>query len=157
MWICDPAFLQRKPVQILHKQFGKNPPVNESLQNRHMLVRRKFFACAGEKLTLHITADDYYKLYVNGVLVGVGPAQSYADRYTYNSYDLTDYVRAGENVIAVHVFYMGMLTRAWQSGDERQGLWFEAKDDAGNVRAISDRTCRVFFPEAWRRSSPLAL
>ena len=81
MWICDPAFLNRKPVQTLHKQFGEKCSVDESLRNRHMLVRCAFAAKAGEKLILHITADDYYKLYINGKMVGAGPAQAYADRF----------------------------------------------------------------------------
>ena len=155
MWICDPAFLNRKPVQTLHKQFSEKCPVDESLKNRHMLVRCSFEARAGEKLTLRITADDYYKLSINGKLVGVGPAQAYATRYMVNTYDLTDLIRDGENILAAHIFYMGTLTRAWQSGDERQGLWFELTDESGNLRARTGASCRVFFPTAWKEKGTL--
>ena len=58
MWICDPVFLNRKPVQTLHKQFGQKVSVDESLMNKHMLVRCAFEAKAGEKLILRITGDD---------------------------------------------------------------------------------------------------
>ena len=74
----------------------------------------------------------------------MGPAQAYADRYMVNTYNLTDLIQDGNNVFAVHVFYMGTLTRAWQSGDERQGLWLELKDENGTVRARTDRNARVF-------------
>ena len=137
MWICDPDFLNRKPVQTLHKQFGEKVEVDENLKDRHMLVRCAFEAKAGEKLSLDISADDYYKLYVNGKFVGVGPAQAYTDRYPYNTYDISEYLTEGKNVIAAHVFYMGTITRAYQSGDERMGLWFELKDASGNLRAES--------------------
>ena len=155
MWICDPAFLNRTPVQTLHKQFGEKVSVDEELQNRHMLVRCAFDAKAGEKLTLRITADDYYKLYINGKLVGVGPAQAYATRYMVNTYDLTGFIREGKNVLAAHVFYMGTLTRAWQSGDERQGLWLELTDEAGEIRAETNRACRVLYPTAWKHQGTL--
>ncbi len=151
MWICDPLFLDRKPVQTLHKQLsGDRIFVDKALRNRHMLVRRTFDASKNESLTLTITADDYYKLYVNGQLIGVGPAQAYADRYMTNTYDLSAYLHDGENLIAAHVFYMGTLTRAWQSGDQRQGLWMQLKDENGIVRMESDKACRVFFPTAWK-------
>ena len=150
MWICDPVFLNRKPVQTLHKQFGEKVVVDESLMNRHMLVRCSFDAAAGEKLVLDITADDFYKLYVNGEFVGAGPAQAYADRYPYNTYELSELLRDGKNTIAVHVFYMGTITRGWQSGDERQGLWFELKDETGSVRGESGSGCRTHISRAWR-------
>lgn len=151
MWICDPLFLNRKPVQTLHKQLsGDKISVDKTLYNRHMLVRRAFDASAGENLSLTITADDYYKLYVNGTLIGVGPAQAYADRYPTNTYDLSKYLVEGKNLIAVHVFYMGTLTRAWQSGDQRQGLWMQLTDENGSVVLQSDKNCRAFFPTAWK-------
>ncbi len=155
MWICDPAFLNRKPVQTLHKQFGEKLTVEDSLKNRHMLVRCAFDAKKGEKLTLRITADDYYKLYVGGKLIGVGPAQAYASRYMVNTYDLTGAVEEGKNILSAHVFYMGTLTRAWQSGDERQGLWFELRDETGAIRAESGAACLVNFPTAWKEKGTL--
>ncbi len=150
MWICDPLFLGRKPVQTLHKQMGEKTETDSLIQNRHMLVRRTFEAKKGEQLRLNITADDYYRLYLNGKLIGMGPGQAYADRYAYNSYDLTGLVREGENVLAAHVFYMGTITRAWQSGDLRQGLWMELTDGSGTVLLASDRKCRVLIPDAWQ-------
>ena len=150
MWICDPDFLNRKPVQTLHKQFGEKVEVDERLKDRHMLVRCAFEAKAGEKLSLKITADDYYKLYVNGAFVGTGPAQAYADRYPYNTYDVSEYLTDGKNVIAAHVFYMGTVTRAYQSGDERQGVWFELTDEAGNILAESGAGCKTLCTKAWR-------
>jgi len=152
MWICDPVFLGRKPVNTFHKQLGEKITVDDTLQDRHMLVRCAFDAKAGEKLTLKITADDYYKLYINGAFVGAGPAQAYADRYPYNEYTIT---AADKNVIAVHVFYAGTITRGWQSADERQGLWFELADESGVLRAASGSACKYIIPTAWRDRGPL--
>ena len=159
MWICDPDFLRRTPVETLHKEMDAAAAVvpDAKLANRHMLVRRAFEHAPGEPLELAITADDYYKLYLNGELIGVGPAQAYADRYPVNHYDLTERARPGRNVIAVHVFYMGALTRAWQSGDERQGLWLRLGGEGGREIFESDCACRVFYPTAWRDRGLLGL
>ncbi len=156
MWICDPLFLNRNPVQTLHKQLsGDKVFIDRNLRNRHMLVRRTFEAAKNENLSLTITADDYYKLYINGRLIGVGPAQAYVDRYMTNTYDLTDYLIDGINLIAVHIFYMGTLTRAWQSGDQRQGLWMQLADKNGSILLESNKQCRTFFPTAWRERGML--
>ena len=159
MWICDPDFLRRAPVPTLHKEMDAAAAVapDEKLADRHMLVRRAFDHAPGAPLSLAITADDYYKLYLNGELIGVGPAQAYADRYPVNHYDLTDRARPGRNVIAVHVFYMGQITRAWQSGDARQGLWLRLTGRDDEVILESDRGCRVLYPTAWRDRGLLGL
>lgn len=147
MWLCDPDFLGRRPIQTFHKQMDKafvRAEHPEELRNRHMLVRRAFQADAAQGLwEMDITADDYYKLYVNGVFVGQGPAPSYPDRQMVNRYDLGPFLRPGKNVLAMHVYYMGQLTRAWQSGDLRQGLWF-ALLHGGEPVLESDSRCKAF-------------
>ena len=72
--------------------------------------------------TAYITADDYYKLYINGKFVQQGPAPSYHSRYNYNVIDITSYLFEGENTIAIHTYYQGLINRVWQSGDYRHGL-----------------------------------
>ncbi len=152
MWICDPLFLKQEPAVMLHRQgrsaSGFQP--DPALQNRHMLVRRSFEAAENESLTLDITADDCYKLYLNGRLLGVGPAQSYPDRQMVNHYDLTGLLQPGINTLAAHVFYMGQITRAYQSGDGRQGLWLRLNDAGGQTKLESDASFRVLYPTAWR-------
>lgn len=56
---------------------------------------------------LHVTARNEYMLYLNGVRVGRGPSPcDYAWQY-YDTYDVTDYLVEGENVIAVVVYHFG--------------------------------------------------
>ncbi len=93
-----------------------------------------------ERYLLRISADDYYKLYVDGVYVAQGPAPAYPEYYYYNEIDLTEYLAGhhGEedHVIAVHLYYQGAVNRVWNSGDGRFGLgtalfrWRAGDDDA---------------------------
>ena len=74
---------------------------------------------------MRISADDYYKLYINGNFVAEGPAPGYPNAYFYNEIDVSAFLKSGENTIAVHTFYQGLINRGWVSGDLRQMLWCE--------------------------------
>jgi len=140
-WIQDPDFSGLKPFSMLHKEL--NPVTHthpEELKNRHTLFRKSFVLSAlPQQAELDITADDYYKLYVNGVFVAQGPAQSYPTHYFYNRLDLLPYLREGENVLAVHVYYQGLMNRSMNSGDLRQGLIAELLADQ-SVQAVTDES-----------------
>lgn len=57
---------------------------------------------------VHLTADQRYKLYVNGTMVSVGPARSMdTQHWNYATLDLAPYLRNGKNVIAAQVWNMG--------------------------------------------------
>lgn len=53
---------------------------------------------------LHIAAESYYVLYVNGALVGKGPARATRVCNFLDSYQIAPHLRAGDNTIAVEVF-----------------------------------------------------
>jgi hypothetical protein len=141
-WIVDERFLHLEPRNLLHKESEKfsGDPHRSDLRNAHMLVR-KTFRLEEQVRAAHIdiTADDYYKLYLNGHFVGQGPAQSYHFHYYYNRYDLTPWLKEGQNVIAVHVHYQGLRNRAMNSADYRQGLIAELFCD-GRLVAATDET-----------------
>ena len=50
---------------------------------------------------MRISADDYGKYYLNGKFLGQGPTPGYIESYHYNEFDVTDYLRDGENEIIV--------------------------------------------------------
>lgn len=125
-WLCSPEFHDAPQLALLHRQLDPNfkmPPHREELKNYHALFRKKVvLANAPKRALLRISADDYYKLYVNGQFVTQGPANSYAFCYYYNVVDLTPWLRQGNNQLAIHVYYQGLVNRAYNSGDQRQGL-----------------------------------
>lgn len=60
-----------------------------------------------EELTVHISADNRYELFVNGRRVCFGPAKGDLVTYKYDVIDLAPFLRAGDNVIAALVFNLG--------------------------------------------------
>ena len=73
LWITDEEFYDLPPRNVFHKQLQPvNLPCAEHC-NRHILFRRSFFLVKRPKTAkIFITADDYYKLYINGRFVGQG-------------------------------------------------------------------------------------
>lgn len=61
----------------------------------------------GEKparFVIHVSADNRYKLYVNGVLVSLGPARGDIYYWNYETVDLAPWLAAGKNSIAALVY-----------------------------------------------------
>lgn len=136
-WICSPEFAKALPRQMLHKQLDPAFHLEEhreDLKNHHTLFRKKIWIQPGtRRVFLDISADDYYKLYINGAFVTQGPANSYPFCYYYNHVDITGAVRPGENMLCVHVYYQGLVNRAFNSGDYRQGMIAEVWADGKQI------------------------
>ena len=63
---------------------------------------------------IHVSADNRYRLYVNGQYVAFGPAIGDINHYRYETIDIASYLNKGENVIAAEVFNFGEYRRAAQ-------------------------------------------
>lgn len=145
-FICHPLFKDNQPINVFHKELEKTRDYThpKELINKHILFRKRFTLGKIKKATLKISADDYYKLYINGVFVTQGPAPSYPSSYFYNEIDVTPYLKEGENVIAAHTYYQGLINRVWVSGDLRQMLWLSLEADGETVLASdSDWKCAL--------------
>lgn len=140
VWISDGVLAQREPRNVFHRQLEKIDLPADEQANSHVLFRRKFTIDKElRNATVYITADDYYKLYINGQFVCQGPSPSYHLNYNYNAVDVTGYLHEGENLVAVHTYYQGLINRVWQSGDYRHGLLMDIAVN-GNVVLSSDES-----------------
>ncbi len=106
---------------------------SDAPRNYHAKFFGKLIADENKKYEMLITADDYYKLYINGQYVCQGPRPAYVTRYNYNAVDITDFLRPGENEICAHVFYQGLINRVWVSGDGRMMLLCDIFRDGAHV------------------------
>ncbi|MFA6930674.1 MAG: family 78 glycoside hydrolase catalytic domain [Lentisphaeria bacterium] len=142
-WITSERFCDLVPVNVFHRQLDvrARPAVEPILQNRHVLFRRQFVHPSAVRTEIFITADDYYKLYVNGVFVNQGPTASYSFHYWYNRIDISAFLQPGCNIIAVHTYYQGLINRVWVSGDSQHGLLLDVVAD-GQTVVCSDESFR---------------
>ncbi len=149
-WISNGEMASLEPRNVFHRQLDKVTIDCTKHRNLHILFRRKLaLDCAPASAIMYITADDYYKLYVNGQFVVQGPAPAYHFQYGYNEIDLSAYLIKGENVIAVHTLYHGLINRVWQSGDQRHGMICDLEVD-GRVVLSSDESFCVRVHSGYR-------
>ena len=146
-WITT-AELAALPVQnVFHRQLDKaaRAAIRTDVQNRHVLFRRSFFLKAKpEKAVLFFSADDYAKVYINGKLAGMGPGAGYPSHALYLAVDVTNLLRRGHNVLAVHSYYQGLINRVWTSGDNVHGFLCDLVCDGKTVLASGpDFRCRL--------------
>src|SRR5262249_18792882 len=90
----------------------------DSAPSNFYLYCRKSFTI-DSKVTaapIHVTADSRYKLFVNGTFVGRGPVRSDPRWQYYDTYDLTPFLRAGENVLSAIVHQYGVPTSSYMLG-----------------------------------------
>lgn len=76
-------------------------------------------------LTLHISASSRYRLWVNGKHVTYGPCKGDRWRHYYESVDVTPWLKAGMNVLAVKV--VAYPPYEAQRGESRGPYWTMAK------------------------------
>jgi hypothetical protein len=136
-WITSAEFAPLQPVNVFHREMQPPVEVKGAIENRHILFRKKFPVDTVKKSSsrayIYITADDYYKLYINGAFITQGPCPGYPFHYYYNSIDVTSFLEPGDNILAVHTYYQGLINRVWISGDNRHGLLLDMEIDGETI------------------------
>ncbi|MDD3154643.1 MAG: family 78 glycoside hydrolase catalytic domain [Victivallaceae bacterium] len=146
-WITAGEFLQLPHWNVFHRQLDAEARrrIENRVRNRHILFRRKFsLAEIPEDAVIYFSADDYCKIYLNGAFVAQGPTPGYVSHYHYQSVDVRKFLRQGENTLAVHTYYQGLINRVWVSGDNRHGLLLDLESGRKNLLASGeDFRCHV--------------
>jgi alpha-L-rhamnosidase len=91
----------------------------------YLRARKTFRASAGEAAVLKITADANYQAWLNGQVVGHGPAKAAEGRLSVDGHDLTPMLVDGENQLDVLVLCIGVGTMTYCPGEA--GLIFEVE------------------------------
>ncbi|HUB62232.1 MAG TPA: family 78 glycoside hydrolase catalytic domain [Puia sp.] len=71
-----------------------------------------------ERFIVHVSADNRYRLWVNGHAVCSGPARGDLQHWNYETVDIARYLQAGSNVIAALVWNMGVYAPAAQISNQ---------------------------------------
>ncbi len=110
---------------------------------------RKGFELAEKpsRFVIHITADNRYRLFVNGTPVHIGPERGDLQHWRFDSLDISSYLAAGENVMAVQVWNFGMEAPVAQVS-QQTGLVIQGDGDLESV-ANTDRSWRAFVNPAY--------
>ena len=66
---------------------------------------------------IHVSADNRYRLFVNGAPVSLGPARSDLDHYRFETVDIAPRLKAGRNVLAAVVWNFGIWSPMVQTSE----------------------------------------
>ncbi|WP_173021526.1 family 78 glycoside hydrolase catalytic domain [Lewinella sp. W8] len=79
-----------------------------STESAVVLFRTEFeLASVPDSFPVDLTADNHFRLYVNGEWVAWGPQLGDIQHWRYDHHDLSSYLRPGRNVVAIEVFNWG--------------------------------------------------
>jgi len=133
-----------------------------------------------ESLVVHLSADNRYKLFVNGQMAATGPAKGSYKFWRYESLDLRPYLKQGKNILAVEVFNLGehrpvaifsrqtafiLQAKGSLEGINTPGNWKVVKNEAYSpipvtgedvggyyVAGPTDSIRAVLFPWGWKQA-----
>ena len=114
------------------------------LNNCYVDFRKDFeLKSVPEKAPFAITADQSYRLYVNGQYVCRGPARGYQSHWPYDEIDIKSFLKKGHNWIAVEAYNTGTGT-----------FGYIHETCAGMICAAEWKNFKLYSDETWmmRRS-----
>lgn len=153
VWITTADFACLEKINVFHRECEKRKiPEPKKLQNYHAVFSFDFtLGTVPEDASLLISADDYYSVFINGKLAGVGPAQGYRFAYNYNNYNIAPLLKNGINNIEARVYYHGLVSRSYQSADCRMGLIAEIRG-GGEVLAATSRDWQYYVDRRYKKA-----
>lgn len=134
-------------------------------KNRYVIARGKFVTDVFDNAKVKITCDGKYRLWVNGKQIGHGPYRSNPYFQRFDTYDISETIKPGENTIAVLVHLPGIdlawyetLKSAAQAALGDGGLYVETicKNGEETKHYKSDETWRIIETDAWDKGAPLS-
>jgi len=83
-------------------------PTESTLDANTFLFRKNFeLQDIPEKFIIYVSADNRYKLFVNGKYVGSGPSSGDINHYRYETLDISSFLNKGKNIISAQVVNFG--------------------------------------------------
>jgi len=104
---------------------------------------------APESLVVHLSADNRYKLWVNGKIVTTGPAKGSFLNWRYETLDLGPLLVEGDNVIAVEVFNLGEERPAAMFSRQTAFIFQSDKSLMGDAKLNTPGSWRVIENKAF--------
>ncbi|MCC5025389.1 MAG: hypothetical protein J6386_22575 [Candidatus Synoicihabitans palmerolidicus] len=99
------------------------------------------------KFVVHLSADNRYRLFVNGAPVHIGPARGDLRHWRFDSLDIAAFLQSGTNVIAAQVWHFAEHGPVAQVTD--QTAFILQVDNAASALANTDASWLVFKNPAY--------
>ncbi len=131
-------------------------PTRDEMDNFYLHARKPLvLGEVPDEAKVFVTASSLYKLYINGQPVGRGPNPADPSRYYFDTYEVSEHLQAGENVVAALCYNYGpesrgILRQNWGRG----GFLLELRAD-GETLLATDGSWKVLQAPAWDQDAPV--
>lgn len=102
-----------------------------------------------ESFIVYISADNRYRLYVNGNYVNAGPSRGDIDHWRYEKLDLAKMLHIGDNTIAVEVVNFGVFRHAKQQTFQTALILQGDESNPVNVNTTKINDWKVYKNKAY--------
>jgi alpha-L-rhamnosidase len=142
------AHAQQPPANWLYKYWNASWITMPGISGQEYGVyhfRKDFTLTAKpDKFVIRVSADNRYRLFVNGHVVGNGPAQGSPWQWNYDTYDIAPLLQTGSNVIASQVWNYGVYS-PWVQMSVKTGFVLEGETSSVGTSSIvnTDTSWRV--------------
>lgn len=146
---CTASIAQRFPDLVKDTWSAKwiSAPESNGQEFGVYLFRKTFTVAQPREFIVHISADNRYKLFVNGTYIGNGPARGDLLKWYFESYDIGPFLKPGTNVISAIVWNFAEHRPVAQFSS-RTGLIVQA-DNPDNDTVNTDTTWLVIKDNAY--------
>lgn len=100
---------------------------------------------------IHISADNRYRLFINGKFVSLGPVRGDVSNWYYDTIDIAGYLNKGKNTVAVQVWNMGEHAAVGQISS--QSAFFIQGDSKHEKTINTDEGWKVLQSTAYQPCS----
>jgi len=101
-----------------------------------------------DKFVIHVSADNRYKLFVNGELVSLGPARSDLYNWAFETVDIAPQLRSGKNTIAAVVWNFAQYAPVAQMSFHQTGFIVQGNGPDEQI-VNTDRTWKGIRNESY--------
>jgi len=91
-----------------------------------------------KEFIVHVSADNRYKLYVNGIIVSLGPARGDIYNWNFETVDLTPYLVKGKNLVAAVVWNYAELKPVAQISFNKTGFILQGNTEKESILNTDD-------------------
>jgi len=121
----------------------------ESLLNYGVFHFRKSFQLKEQpkEFIIHISADNRYRLFVNGKATCFGPARADLEHWSFESIDIAPMLKPGKNILAAEVWNFGEL-KPWAQFTIKTALILQGNSEAEEI-ANTDNSWKVIKDQAY--------
>ncbi len=126
--------------------------LDDDKPNLTACFRREFdLGAAPESALLTLSAESRYVLHINGECIGQGPVRGWPQSKPCDTHEVSRFLRAGRNVLAIQVVRWGVAC-----GYDVGGLpgALIARLDADGLAVVTDSTWRTTVHGGWSRTAP---